>query len=64
MLSIIIPTLNAERELAATLDCVSRTGFAAEIIIADGGSTDSTPSIAAEAGAKFTAVVVLPTPPF
>ncbi|NQV84389.1 MAG: glycosyltransferase [Rhodospirillales bacterium] len=57
MLSIIIPTLDAERELPATLDCVSRTGFASEIIIADGGSTDATPSIAAEAGAKFTATL-------
>ena len=57
MLSIIIPTLNAESELPATLDCLTRTGFASEFIIADGGSTDSTPAIAAEAGAKFTATL-------
>jgi len=57
VLSIIIPTLNAESELPATLDCLTRTGFASEFIIADGGSTDSTPAIAAEAGAKFTATL-------
>lgn len=57
MLSIVIPTKNAERELPATLDCLSRTGFASEIIVADGGSTDSTPAIAAEAGTKFTATL-------
>ncbi len=57
MLSIVIPTLNAENELPATLDCLTRSGFASEFIIADGGSTDATPSIAAEAGAKFTATL-------
>jgi len=57
VLSIVIPTKNAERELPATLDCLSRTGFASEIIVADGGSTDSTPAIAAEAGTKFTATL-------
>ena len=52
MLSIVIPTLNAESELLATLESL-RAGFAMEIIIADGGSTDQTPVIAAEAGARI-----------
>ena len=57
MLSIVIPTLNAENELPATLECLSHTGFASEIIVADGGSNDATPAIAADAGAKFTATL-------
>ncbi len=53
MLSIVIPTINAENELPATLESL-RTGLKSEIVIADGGSTDETPVIAAEAGAKLT----------
>ena len=57
MLSIVIPTLNAAKELPKTLDCLSLDGFAVEFIIADGGSSDETPKIAAEKGAKFTATL-------
>jgi rSAM/selenodomain-associated transferase 2 len=57
VLSIVIPTLNAESELPATLECLSHSGLASEIIIADGGSKDATPAIAADAGAKFTATL-------
>ena len=42
MLSIVIPTLNAQRELMATLDCVAAAGMPKEVIVADGGSTDDT----------------------
>lgn len=56
LLSIIIPTLNAEKELAVTLDTIAQAKLASEIIIADGGSTDATPTIAAKAGAGFIAV--------
>jgi rSAM/selenodomain-associated transferase 2 len=48
-LSIVIPTLNASPMLAGTL---SALGPDPEIIVVDGGSTDSTVAIAAEAGAR------------
>jgi rSAM/selenodomain-associated transferase 2 len=48
-LSVIIPTLNASRTLAATLGSLSDVG---EIIIADGGSTDDTINLAMAHGAR------------
>jgi len=56
LLSIVIPTLNAERELPATLDSIGQTGFPSETVVADGGSTDATPTLAARAKAGFIAV--------
>lgn len=47
-LSVIVPALDAARTLPATLAAVG----GAEIIVADGGSRDATPSIAAAAGAR------------
>ena len=47
--SVLIPTLNAEASLPATL--ADLRGQVAEIIIADGGSTDGTPEIARANGA-------------
>jgi rSAM/selenodomain-associated transferase 2 len=47
--SALIPTLNAAASLGATL--MALRGEVAEIIIADGGSTDGTPDIAREYGA-------------
>jgi rSAM/selenodomain-associated transferase 2 len=47
--SIIIPTLNAEQELAATLASVAG---AEEIIVADGGSIDATRPLAEACGAR------------
>jgi rSAM/selenodomain-associated transferase 2 len=47
--SALIPTLNAAATLPATLAALR--GSVAEIIIADGGSTDGTPDIAREHGA-------------
>lgn len=55
VLSIIIPTLNAEKDLPATLDRIAGFGLVSEVIVADGGSIDSTPVIAAEAAAVFVA---------
>lgn len=50
MLSIIIPTLNAQSTLAATIDCLesfSNSGpLDTEVIIADGGSIDGTRALA------------------
>jgi len=50
LLSIIVPTLNEESTLAATLGPLSRVP-GVELIVADGGSTDATVSIARELGA-------------
>lgn len=53
MLSVVIPTLNAEKSLAATLAALVPgvvEGLVREVIISDGGSTDATLAIAEEAG--------------
>ncbi len=56
MLSIVMPTLNAESDLQACLDGL-QDGLKAfdrsEIIVADGGSTDATVQIAEHAGAHI-----------
>lgn len=49
--SAIIPTLNAAASLAATLEALR--GQVAEIIIADGGSTDGTVELAEALGARL-----------
>lgn len=52
-LSIVIPTLNEAGTLPALLDDLqSQQELDAEIIVADGGSDDATPQIAAAAGAR------------
>ena len=54
MISVIIPTLNAEATLAATLASLvpaAVDGLVREVIVVDGGSTDRTAQIADEAGA-------------
>ncbi len=47
-LTVIIPTLNEEANIAA---CVASVAFADEIIVADGGSADATVALARAAGA-------------
>ena len=49
-ISALVPTLNAAASLPATLAALR--GAVAEIIIADGGSTDGTPDIARACGAQ------------
>lgn len=44
--SVVVPTLNEERVLAATLERARQPGVR-EIIVVDGGSSDATPAIAA-----------------
>mgnify|MGYP001289377404 CR=1 FL=1 len=56
MLSIVIPTLNAEKTLTRTLAALVpavTTGVVREVIIADGGSTDATEEIAEAAGCEW-----------
>ena len=56
MLSVIIPTLNAEARLAQSLTALIPgviSGLVKEVIIVDGGSTDATPEIAEDAGCTF-----------
>ncbi|NSY38354.1 TIGR04283 family arsenosugar biosynthesis glycosyltransferase [Leisingera sp. ANG59] len=55
-LSIVIPTLNAEGELPATLEHLMEglaAGLIRELVITDGGSTDATRAIAEAAGAEW-----------
>ena len=49
MLSVVIPTLNAEGHLAA---CLERMKGADEIVVVDGGSTDETVSVAKQSRAR------------
>lgn len=56
MISVIIPTLNAEAGLAQTLAALvpaAVDGLVKEVIVVDGGSTDATAAIAEAAGAVF-----------
>jgi rSAM/selenodomain-associated transferase 2 len=52
-LSIIIPTLNEARSIAATLDAVAQIKGSVEVIVVDGGSLDGTLEIARERGARI-----------
>ncbi|TDH59302.1 glycosyltransferase, partial [Dankookia rubra] len=52
-LAIVIPTLNAARGLGAVLAACAEA--AAEVVVADGGSTDGTPALARAAGARVVA---------
>lgn len=51
-LSVIIPTLNEEKNIKACLESIKKIN-PFEIIVADGGSTDRTKEIAKENGATF-----------
>ena len=54
-LSIIIPTLNEEKNLSLLLDSLEKQSFKDyEIIVADAGSKDKTKTIAKKYGAKIT----------
>ena len=56
MISVVVPTLNAEADLPRTLAALvpaAIEGIVREVIIVDGGSTDATPRIADATGAHF-----------
>jgi rSAM/selenodomain-associated transferase 2 len=52
VISIVIPTLNEARRLAAVLDALGGQGTACEVIVADGGSDDATLGVARDRGAR------------
>src|SRR5438046_8877508 len=60
MISFIVPAYNEEHELSYTLAAIRETGSGAtqpyEIIVVDDASTDATPKIASDAGAKVIAI--------
>jgi hypothetical protein len=59
MLSVIIPTLDSEGPLVASLAALvpgAMDGLVSEVIVADGGSSDGTATVADVAGCNFTAV--------
>jgi rSAM/selenodomain-associated transferase 2 len=56
MISVVIPTLNAERPLPSTLAALvpaAVNGIVREVIVVDGGSTDRTHAVADLSGAEF-----------
>ncbi len=56
MISVVIPTLNAETGLAASLSALVEAavqGLVREVIVADGGSTDRTLAITDQAGTRL-----------
>lgn len=56
LLSVIVPTLNEEAALPALLaDLGRQRGIRLEVLIGDGGSTDTTEAIASNYGARFVA---------
>jgi len=56
MISFIVPAYNEELELTSTLEAIraaaSRAALPWEIIVVDDASTDATPEIAEQAGAR------------
>jgi rSAM/selenodomain-associated transferase 2 len=55
MLSIVIPTLNSERTLGATVEALvpgALSGLVSQLVISDGGSSDATLAIADAVGAE------------
>ncbi|MBV8829825.1 MAG: TIGR04283 family arsenosugar biosynthesis glycosyltransferase [Acidobacteriaceae bacterium] len=57
MVSIIVPTLNEEAALPATLRSLHALEGEKEVIVADGGSTDCTIAVARELGARVVQAV-------
>jgi rSAM/selenodomain-associated transferase 2 len=56
MISVVIPTLNESNNIAGLLADLGLDPVGPELIVADGGSTDGTPEIAAQCGATVLSV--------
>lgn len=52
MLIVVLPTLQAEAHLGRALAVLAKAGLVADMVVADGGSTDATREIAQNAGAR------------
>ena len=52
-LSVIVPTLEAADSMEGTLRALADAAFVAEVVVADGGSTDGTRAIAERYGARI-----------
>ena len=52
-ISVIIPALNEEKNIAKVISCVKKCNLIDEIIVVDNNSIDKTASIAKEMGATF-----------
>jgi len=55
MISVVIPTLNEAGTIGPVFDALAGEATAHEVIVADGGSTDGTPALAAARGARVVA---------
>lgn len=53
---IVIPTLNEEQGIGALLEDLGRLPVAADVVVADGGSSDDTARVAREGGGRVIAV--------
>lgn len=62
--TVVIPALNEARGIGAVIDTFAGPGndFVIEIIVADGGSTDGTQAVVAEAAGRDARVRLLPNP--
>ncbi|MEX2642894.1 MAG: TIGR04283 family arsenosugar biosynthesis glycosyltransferase [Acetobacterales bacterium] len=55
-LSVVVPTLDAADHLPACLAAAREAAFVRQVVVADGGSSDATRSVAGRAGARVLAV--------
>jgi len=61
LISVIIPALNEERALPATLDAILAQSADLEVLVVDGGSVDRTPQIVEESSARHPRLRLLRT---
>ncbi len=62
LVSVIIPTLNEERALPATLESIAAQDGCFEVIVVDGHSTDATRTVAAAYDKRFDRLLIIDAP--